>query len=434
MSVCAALVFSRIADSRSFLGLIKKRLPEASRSAEWWTADVAAMHCLLVVENFQSSIRKEDSSDPPPVVAHWGEGRFTQSTHRSSVDLSSSQTREGSPTALSELFVMGFPDKAPQSVTVPVAVMMSCLLLCAGPLGPQPALTMGQWALQSLTTYPLTITAAALMQLLLKYPRVLRVGTAAQGVRFCEGVVAACCRILTTLFERRLQFGTSASESMRGDDDVLYSLEVMPCFCLLCLQAVITGRGIPLCKSAQQSLGRLFVFMSRLYVSIRSEEEEHGKVTQRGTANIDRCFRCVCRAIDIVLHDYEAGSPDGLRSVLFATVTPHSTIMQKLYEAGAGVLHGDLLETIEAGANEQIDFEGAGPGKLIGWLPCSADLPSLSGYPVVADGGMFAKQKEWVVKRMYDYFRKEWAILRCGVSLQQPEVPVTFFEAGKTSV
>lgn len=516
LAIATSLLFSGIATVPSLLPMLRRRLQEVVKIEESWTAEAAAMLCITYLDGLgaasattkhsdaagpTSSPDYTDSSDNP-----WTTVRNREPTPRLSARLGSSprllgdsSSREASPQQSGEFIMLQrdpfinipFPEKMPTAITVPAAVVVSVAILSSITLTVQPALKLGQWCLQALHTMPLTITACALSHLLLKFPKGFRVSTTAVSVgssssssapplRFCEAVIIHCCRIVTTLFERRLQHGVhgayrNAEECVLEVDEAIQSVDVMPCFLLLCIQAIQCNLGLPLCDDAQRHLGRLFVHASRLYVSHHSYIDELGssggsQEQQRGSRRggrdeagesdtatisvsrkrgcereqqkpvdvVSQVFRAALRAVDLVLHDYAAGNPETLRQTLSQSGPPHGVLVNRSQEYGAAVAHQDLMESLIASIDPLLDqkikthiaatlnttakgaqHQAATKFSLIGWLPASSDLPVLGGFPFAADGGLCTKQKMWVVRRMLDYFRREWFLARVGLQTAQ---------------
>lgn len=510
LAIATSLLFSGIASVPSLLPMLRRRLQEIVKVEECWTADAAAMMCVTYLDGLVGVVKKEEVSPPASESQMdsiennpWSTIKNREATPRLSARKSSqlADSRDASPK--SGEFVMlskdpsfvniPFPEKMPTVITVPSAVIVSVAVLSSATLTVQPALKLGQWCLQALHTLPLTITACALAHLLLKFPKAFRVSTTAvstglvgdqrssssspaTALRFCEVVIIHCCRIVTTLFERRLQHGvhgafSNSEECVLEMDDVVQSVDVMPCFLLLCIQAIQCNLGLPLCDEAQRYLGRLFVHASRLYVSHHSFVEEGSAGASGGSRNgretadssvqhdttlspsrrrgfvrdpmrkidvVSSVFRASLRAVDLVLHDYAAGNPETLRQMLAQAGPPNGVLVNRAQEYGASVDHQDLMETISAATDPQLDSriktyitntvnttakqaqnQAASKFSLIGWIPASADLPILGGYPFASDGGLSPKQKLWVVRRMLDYFKREWFLARVGLQTVQ---------------
>jgi hypothetical protein len=516
LAIATSLLFSGIATVPSLLPMLRRRLQEVVKVEESWTAEAAAMLCLTYLDGLGAaaggSVKPGDaapSSSPDYADATdnpWTSVRHRDPTPRLSARIGSSPrllgdvslSREASPQQSGEFVMLQrdpsfinipFPDKLPTAITVPAAVVVSVAILSSITLTVQPALKLGQWCLQALHTMPLTITACALSHLLLKFPKGFRVSTTAvtsgsssssssQPLRFCEAVIIHCCRIVTTLFERRLQHGVhgayrNAEECVLEVDEAIQSVDVMPCFLLLCIQAIQCNLGLPLCDDAQRHLGRLFVHASRLYVShhsyideLAAGEPDHQR-SRRGVREecpaehdapamsqsrmrgcerehqktvdvVSQVFRATLRAVDLVLHDYSAGNPETLRQTLSQSGPPHGVLVNRAQDYGAVVAHQDLMETLTAAIDPALDqkikmhiaatvnttakiaqHQAAVKFSLVGWLPASGDLPVLGGFPFAADGGLCAKQKVWVVRRMLDYFRREWFLARVGLQTAQ---------------
>lgn len=519
-AIAASLIFSGVAPVTSLLPMLRRRLQEIVKAEEFWTADAAAMLCVVYLDGLGSAAPKASSSPsssgdvssiaPPDASVEnpWTVLKHREPTPRISARQPSPRplgevvgaSRDSSPQNSGEFVMLQrdpsfinipFPEKMPTAITVPSAVVISVAILSSITLTVQPALKLGQWCLQALQTMPLTITSCALSHLLLKFPKAFRVSTTAVTsgsaatstngsgpLRFCEAVIIHCCRIVTTLFERRLQHGVygvyrNAEECVFEIDEAIHSVDVMPCFLLLCIQAILCNLGLPLCDEAQRQLGRLFVHASRLYVSHHSNVEElnagseergvdhEGVRRGRGEQSTDhstspsrrrgctrepqkavdvvsQVFRAALRAVDLVLHDYAAGNPETLRQTLAHAGPPNGVLINRAQDYGAVLNHQDLMETLTAAIDPTLDqrikthvaatlnttakhaqYQAAAKFSLVGWLPASSDLPVLGGFPFAADGGLCSKQKMWVVRRMLDYFRREWFLARVGLQVAQ---------------
>lgn len=485
LGLAASLVLSGVAQPTSLMPCIRRRIQEIRKGGhEVWTADTATMVCLSVLDALASTVSAEEAAlsdetgcaDMGLKDNQWTCLRKKDATPRMSSSRGPSprqsapsyERQESGSAGGSGTFVfvgkdsgglaIPFPEKLPTTFTVSSSVIVSCAILTCNTITLQPALSLGQWCLQALSTLPLTITACALSQLLARFPKAFRVSVSAheKGVRFCDAVVSHCCRIVTTLFERRVLHGVHGPLERGGEskdiiDDAIHSVDVMPCFIMLCVEAIRISRGLLLGAEAQASLGRLFCHVCRLYVSHHSySEEEQAKARsllgstgeQEYTPKkrhipcdvVEQVLRATLRAVDIVLHDYEAGTPEILRQALVHAAPPHATLLNKVLECGALSRHLDLMETIIAVTDSELDarisatvinMKATSPEptvafSLAGWLPASADAPVLSLPQINGEGGgLLARQKKWVVRRMADYFRREWFIAKVGIQISQ---------------
>jgi hypothetical protein len=149
---------------------------------------------------------------------------------------------------------------------------------------------------------------------------------------------------------------------------------------------------------------------------------------------VSKVFRASLRAVDLVLHDYAAGNPDVLRQTISQAAAPNGVLVNRTQEYGASLDHQDIMETILAAMDPVLDQriktyiastvpstskqsqqQAAVKFSLVGWLPASADLPVLGGGPLTTDGGLTVKQRVWVVRRMLEYFKREWFLARVGM-------------------
>lgn len=552
LGLAATMIFAGIAPPTALMPCIRRRIQELKRSSpDLWTAEVAAMVCLSLFDGLSRSsaataedtaaaaggsnwvtLRKRETSQS--LLSSWGPSPTNQSnqsyhpaTNRVGPDASGSLSREGSPTTAGGGFVfvskdhmssntVPFPDKLPPTVTASTSVVISCAILSNTTLTVQPALALGQWCFTALQKLPLTITACALTHLITKFPKAFRVSAIAtdKSVRFCDAVVVQCSRIITTLFERRVlhgvhgparrvapddrchtEAGGAAHVPGGGEDmdDALFSVEVMPCFLLLCCEAIYCSRGLLMSVEAQSSLGKLFVYVCRLYVShhqVVEEDRARAKVMhQMSETDANSCFRSheaveqvlrgTLRAVDAVLHDYDAGTPEALRRVLVAA--NRSGVLQRVSEF-AGGQHDDLLDTITAAADFDLDekirqhsaeeassiIAGSASKRdqgatvlfsLVGWLPSSCETPTLMAWNSLSQqtsgaatsvaaaltiggaasrddpagaGGLAARQKMWVSKRMMEYFRREWYCSRLRTHALQAASPLSSFGLRET--
>lgn len=480
LAIITSMLFSGIAAQSTLLPTLRRCLQEVVKHEESWTADVAAMLCLSYLETLSASVEKEEATSASQLAASSSAvfpsadavnpwtfvGKQNRVTPRFSLVRPSdapSISSSGDFLLISKdpstIVNIPFPEKMPTSITVPSAAIISCAIMSSQTLTVKSALKLGQWCLQALHSLPLTITACALTHLMIKFPSAFRVSMAPgeKPMRFCDSVIVSSCRIVTTLFERRLQHGVyghfhnadveTFPEYVAEQDESVHSVDVMPCFLTLCLQAIQCNAGLLLSDDSQRYLGKLFVHTSRLYVSHHSFIEEGHHVAsntpqrhitpqrQEPSEIVSKVFRATLRAVDLVLHDYEAGSPEVLRLALVQSAPPNAVLINRTQEYGSFLEHQDLMETIFAACDGQLEARlrssQANPKEsgrnanannkvsLVGWLPCSADPPVLGGSPYAPDGGLTIRQKRWVVRRMLEYFKREWYLARIGVQTVQ---------------
>ncbi|RHW72542.1 hypothetical protein DPX39_050025100 [Trypanosoma brucei equiperdum] len=213
-----------------------------------------------------------------------------------------------------------FPEKVPTEVSVPVATVMTCMMLCAGPQSERTVVKLGQWCLRCLIVLRAAPCAVGLTHIMLKYPHILQkavvhsvfleqninyvsalltatnsfntsnVGSNEGGnskganskatVSFCEAVLMEGCRLADAALQEQsrvlaaghLRFVWDNSAQANGAfvgklHPLLYELQEVQCYLLMVLQALIVLRTASLCNEAQEQLGNLFVTSARLRVA-----------------------------------------------------------------------------------------------------------------------------------------------------------------------
>ncbi|KEG08729.1 hypothetical protein DQ04_06561040 [Trypanosoma grayi] len=320
-----------------------------------------------------------------------------------------------------------FPDKVPPTVTMPNTIVMTCMILCAGPLSQHTVVTLGQWCLRSLSVLPATPSAVGLTHLMLKYPQflekaTLRLSSLSQTssssplafaigggggsggsssshvtTPFCNAVFMEGCQIANKVMKRQTKWRSdgrlalvwqsdgelndnvnadvSGGMGSVSDKAVLNELYEVQCYLVMMLEALVMRRGTQLSSEAQDELASLFQTVARLRVTVglcngtantseRANNKDNGeganwnmgrgeyddRLPQLVMKLVDESFRVVARAVDVVLHDYDAGSPRRLCEGLVLLLPPHNTLFAELRRLGVWEQHLDCLETVQAAA------------------------------------------------------------------------------------
>ncbi|RNF16983.1 uncharacterized protein Tco025E_04994 [Trypanosoma conorhini] len=314
-----------------------------------------------------------------------------------------------------------FPERVPPTVTMSNAIVMTCMVLCAGALSQHAVVALGQWCLRSLRTLPATPCAVGLTHLMLKYPQFLKkaslrvspgpvssssvtaaaaaaaaaVASSTAGISshgsgqaktlFCVAVFMEGCRLARTVMLRQANFrmdgrlalawqrDTSspaateaghpsgfAEQPHAHDENALQELHELHCYLVMLLQSLIMRGGVQLPADAQGELFTLFLTTARLRVAVAAPKggpTAHGSCQppQRALSQVvlqlvDEAFGAVARAVDILLHDYDAGCPRQLCESLVSLLPPQNTLFSELQCVGAWEKHLDCLETVQAAA------------------------------------------------------------------------------------
>lgn len=435
LSVAAAILYALSYTENpptSVLKVIGRRLEEASKDPNSWSTEAAALACILTIEYLRPMAALEVDQGEVAAQSPW------DALTRGPVDILSGRSvlsgrggsaarRDMSPESThGSSLVLSFPEKLPTNYSLPTSVMMSCVALSTeAVLTSQQAINLGNWFLTSLDSLPLTVTATALTQLLMRHGRTFKVISATikqeQPMKFCEATIVVCSRAVTTLYEQRVQHGVHASyafgdhEAVDDWDAILHAVDVIPSFTILILQAVRSSQGLLLCAKAQAAIGKLFVFLSRLFVSHRTyTEEATDRNSRRFSAHrvVEQCLRAVARAVDTLLHDYEAGCPELLRADLVASSAPNSSLLNRVESVSGGNMT-DLLETIFAASAElPIADPAARTMKLAGHIPAYEEWSAQQG-----DFGLSRRAKLWAARKMGEYLRREWYLAKAGINI-----------------
>ncbi|RNF06369.1 hypothetical protein TraAM80_03942 [Trypanosoma rangeli] len=270
------------------------------------------------------------------------------------------------------------------------------------------------------------------------------------------------------------------------EDSTLHELREVQCYLVMLLQALVMRSGVQLPTDAQGELFALFVTTARLRVAVGAPKEEglgaavgclpaengscqapQRTLSQVALKLVDESFGAVARAVDILLHDYDAGCPRQLCESLVSLLPPQNTLFSELQRVGAWEKHLDCLETVQAAAEayrearrstlprpssqEEADFNAAPSsfwssvaahdkdalprpmsllelqqelewrakravvavrsgaevmfGSLVSVLPCSGEPLCLATTP---DGGLPVAQQLWWVEHTIVYLVEEW--------------------------
>ncbi|ESL09954.1 hypothetical protein TRSC58_02319 [Trypanosoma rangeli SC58] len=270
------------------------------------------------------------------------------------------------------------------------------------------------------------------------------------------------------------------------EDSTLHELREVQCYLVMLLQALVMRSGVQLPTDAQGELFALFVTTARLRVAVGSPKEEgvgaaagclpvenggcqapQRTLSQEVLKLVDESFGAVARAVDILLHDYDAGCPRQLCESLVSLLPPQNTLFSELQRVGAWEKHLDCLETVQAAAEayreacrstlsrppsqEEADVNAAPSsfwssvaahdkdalsrpmsllelqqelewrakravvavrsgaevmfGSLVSLLPCSGEPLCLAATP---DGGLPVAQQLWWVEHTIVYLVEEW--------------------------
>ena len=435
VNVAATLLHAGVVAEGHVLPSLRRRLVEICRAnVESWNMDTATICCYFAVEYVERALTAEYiAADSPRLrspgnflsTSGWSSFGSTGFTPRQSLERNSSQpgSREGSPrfsvgsslridpadfSAFPSGSPLPFPERLPPNNSSANITIISTMILCAGVLQQQAVLSLGHWLLQAIQNmFPdranavaiTPLAAVALTQLLARNGRSFRVSTAAPNVKYCDAVIITVSRLVREMV-RVGHFGRIVTTSDDVDDegttrpDSVHcagsgtSLQWVPRYLGLVMQAVQVMQGTSPSRDAQTALGKLYGCALRFYVGYRTSLAEPPKQyntpfspgyrvvrpsgsgsasssssspsptrrestaaeigsptspTNVGTAAgttrpsiadtmdiSDVVLRLVLRTLDIVFHDYAAGYPDVLRSAVVQSAVPHSTLLQSV--------------------------------------------------------------------------------------------------------
>ncbi|EKF38624.1 hypothetical protein MOQ_001165 [Trypanosoma cruzi marinkellei] len=212
---------------------------------------------------------------------------------------------------------------------------------------------------------------------------------------FCIAVFREGCRLANTVMLRQAKLRTDgrlamvwqrdkAFASVRNEmlpsdfeeaplvseGNALHELYEVQCYLVMMLQALVMRHGVQLTADAQEELFSLFLTTTRLRVAVGTPKgcesamlpddggdgDDGGYKSPKWTLSelivklVDESFRAVARAVDILLHDYDAGCPRQLCESLMSLLPPNNSLFSELDRVGAWEKHLDCLETVQAAA------------------------------------------------------------------------------------
>ncbi|EAN84228.1 hypothetical protein C3747_197g51 [Trypanosoma cruzi] len=211
---------------------------------------------------------------------------------------------------------------------------------------------------------------------------------------FCIAVFREGCRLANTVMLRQAKLRTDGRLAMVwqrdkafasarnevnssdfeetpfvSEDNALHELYEVQCYLVMMLQALVMRHGVQLAADAQEELFSLFLTTTRIRIAVGTPKGFEGAIlpddadddgggyqipkrtlSQLVVKLVDESFRAVARAVDILLHDYDAGCPRQLCESLMSLLPPNNSLFSELDRVGAWEKHLDCLETVQAAA------------------------------------------------------------------------------------